>query len=386
MKRLGILILAASALVAGCTKKSEAEKLGYRGADISDILSYFTIDGVVTNWVPVRLFEVVENYELSTNETALLASLDMPLPGLTVKELPKGYEVDEDGPWITVWKKVAEHLGQKGARGFYSHFNEDSGKYETGEAYFSTYWPTRADALVAQENLKNKFVAEFSPLKIHEYPDSWIAEYLRLRVMCAVGMRNDGTWSCMLSVADKANTGCGPWEPHAVQQQHKENYLYEKALRAWRAAVEGIRAKNRADCAAALKAKGLAGLEGLEWVPRDDGSHTYCKIENYDETNSVEKIWNDACTLLKTAYGLLLPEKPETQDVGNGYKICGGVATNDTPYEARVDIAIPPKTPEIPEGEEAEFVAPVGQWRLIIHEKMLPSNELPARPERGKVK
>ena len=74
------------------------------------------------------------------------------------------------------------------------------------------------------------------------------------------------------------------------------------------------------------------------------------------------------------------------QDVGNGYKICAGFATNDTPYEARVDIAIPPKMPEVPEGEEAEFETPIGQWRLIIHEKMLPGNEVPARPERGKVK
>lgn len=383
MKKLGIVILAAGTLVAGCTKTSEAEKLGYRGGDITDILSYFTIDGIVTNWVPVRLFEVVEDYALSTNEAALLASLDIELPGRVVAALPTGYEVDEKGPWITAWKKPAEHLGQKGSKGFYSHFNEDSGKYELGEAYFSSHWPSRADALVAQEALRTKFVAEFSPLKVHEFPDSWIAEYLRLRVMCAVGMREDGTWSCMLSLADKANAGCGPWEPLSVQQQHKEDYLYEKALRAWRGAVDTIRAKNRADCAAALKAKGLPGLEGLEWAPREDGSHIYCKIENYDETNSVEKIWGDMRTTLKTAYGLVLPEKPEVQDVGNGFLIHVGIATNDTPYEARMDIAIPPKMPEATEGEE-EFTAPVAQWRLIIHEKLLPSNEMPPRPERGK--
>lgn len=388
MKKVGIVIIAACALVAGCAKKSEAEKLGYRGNDISKMQSYFTIDCVVTNWVPIRLFEVVEDYALSTNEIAILNALEMTLPGSTLKELPKDYGEDEVGPWLTAWKKDAAHLGFKGSKGFFSHFNEDTGAYETGEAYFSSYWKTREDALAAQEKMKAIFAETFNPLKIHTFPDAWIAEYLRLRVMCAVGKRPDGVWSCMLSLADKANEGCGVWEPYALQQERKDEYLFNKAMQAWRATVAELRNKNRKECIAALKAKGYPGEEGLNWSPYDDGSHTYCEVETFGMTNAVEQIWADLAKRLKIGYGLKLPEKPEVQDVGNGYSVWVATVTNDTPYEARVDIAVPPKElvdQETTEGED-EIAAPVAQWRLIIHEKLLPGNELPPRPERGKGK
>lgn len=381
MKKIGFWTLAAGLLVAGCGRKSEAEKLGYRGADVSDVQSYYTVDGVTTNWVPMRLFEVVEDYAISTNEAALVAALDMAFPGAKLKELPAGYAADEEGAWLTAWKKPAEHFGAKGAKGFYSHYDEESGVHETGEAYFSSYWKTREEALAAAADLKEKISAAFGPLKVHALADGWIAEYLRLRVMCVAGTKPDGTWCCMLTLADKANAGCGPWESAEAQRERKAEYLYERALRAWDAAVRDVREKNRAACAEALKAKGLPGLEGASWSACEDGSHVFVQTGFYDGTNTVDGLWREKGALLKKAYGLELPEKAEAQEVGGGFCIFFGAATNDTPYEARVDIAAPPES-AAPEAGADE--APRGQWRLIVREKLLPGHALPQRPERGR--
>lgn len=380
MNKLIVGMLGAALLVSGCSRESEAEKLGYRGHDISEAQFFFTIDGVTTNWAPVRLFEVNEEYAISTNETALLEALAVGLPGLTVEKIPEGYTLDEEGAWTAAWKKNAEHLGVKGTKGFYSHFNEDTKKYETGEIYFSSYWKTREEALAALTALKTKIAAEFGPLKVHDFADSWIAEYLRLRVLCVVGPKADGSWSCMLTLADKANMNTLTWEPAKIQEARKSEYLFAKAMRAWRAAVKEVCQKNRAACAAALSARGLKGLEDVMWDERDDGSRIFYKVENWDETNTVEQIWAEQRGLLKAAYGLELPEKPNVMDGGYGYRIYSGFATNDTPYEAAVDIALPSAMTNVEEA--VEIVMPPRQWRLVVHEKMLPGNVLPARPVR----
>lgn len=382
MKQIGFWALAAGVLVSGCERKTEAESLGYRGADISDAQSYYTVDGVTTNWVPMRLFEVVEDYAISKNEAALVAALDMAFPGSKLKELPAGYAADEEGAWLTAWKKPAEHLGMKGAKGFYSHHDEDAGVYETGEAYFSSYWKTREEAAAAAEDLKAKISAAFIPLKMHALAEGWLAEYLRLRVMCVVGAKPDGTWCCMLTLADKANAGCGSWESAEAQRERKAEYLYERALRAWNEAVRDVRERNRAACAEALKAKGLPGLEGVSWSAHEDGSHVFVQTDFYDGTNGVDNLWREKGALLKKAYGLELPERPEALEVGGGYRIFFGMATNDTPYEARVDIAPPPR--ESVASEAGTAAEPRGQWWLIVREKLLPGHALPQRPERGR--
>lgn len=378
----GILSLV---LIVGCDKRPEAEKLGYRGEDISDNLSFYTTGAGTTNWVPARLLEVFENYALSANEAALLAALDMQLPGLAAETLPAGYSVDEEGPWLTAWKKPAAHLGMTGQKGFYSHYDDEAKRYETGEAYFSSYWKTREEALTAMENLKTRVAAAFGPLKMHTLPDGWIAEYLRLRVMCVTGVKPDGTWCCMLTLADKANPGCGAWEPLAAQKARRAEHLYQRALETWQEAAKKKQAENRAACAAALKAKGLPGIAEILWRAQDDGSHIFYSEETLASTNDVVRIWQAQRDLLKKAYGLDLPQTPGVQEPEPGVRVLSGAATNDTPYAARLDIAVftaparADKSPA-PEGVDA---GPCRRWRLIIREDVLPGHELPPRPVRG---
>ena len=72
MKQL-IFIAAAAAILAGC-RKSEAERFGYKGADLhDDDKMFFTTGPTVTNWLPARVLSVCEEYPMSAEEDALIA-------------------------------------------------------------------------------------------------------------------------------------------------------------------------------------------------------------------------------------------------------------------------------------------------------------------------
>ena len=74
MKKL-MMVTAVAALVAGCAK-NEAERFGYKGADIADDDNmFFTTGPTVTNWVPARVLSVCEEYPMSPDEEAIIEAL-----------------------------------------------------------------------------------------------------------------------------------------------------------------------------------------------------------------------------------------------------------------------------------------------------------------------
>jgi hypothetical protein len=91
--------------------------------------------------------------------------------------------------------------------------------------------------VLALETMKKTVAEKFAPKKIYDFHNCWVAEYLRMRVMCVVGLKADGSWSCMLNIQDKNRAGCGQWEPVEAQQERLDEYKYRKAVKAWKEAV-----------------------------------------------------------------------------------------------------------------------------------------------------
>ena len=89
MKRL-MIAAAAAALLAGCAK--EAERFGYKGADLAEEEPMFFSTGPgVTNWVPARVLSVCEEYPVSAEEAALVAAAGVITPSETLEKIPEGY-------------------------------------------------------------------------------------------------------------------------------------------------------------------------------------------------------------------------------------------------------------------------------------------------------
>ena len=182
MKKL-MIVAAAAALFAGCQK--EAERFGYKGVDLADDdLMFFTTGPTVTNWVPARVLSVCEEYPMSAEESALVVAAGVIAPGEPLEKVPEGYAKDSDEPWFAMWRKEAENFGRKGVNGFISHWNEDKNVWETSETYFSSYYPDEAGALAALAETRKIVGSQFSPKKFYDFDKCWVAEYLRLRVMC----------------------------------------------------------------------------------------------------------------------------------------------------------------------------------------------------------
>ena len=391
MKQL-IFIAAAAAVLAGC-RKSEAERFGYKGADLhDDDKMFFTTGPTVTNWLPARVLSVCEEYPMSAEEDALIAAAGVVRPGEPMEKIPEGYEKLADEPWFVTWKKESEGFGKKGVDGFISHFNEDKKVWETSETYFSTYYKDEAAATAALAELKKTVGEKFAPKKFYDFDKCWVAEYLRLRVMCVVGQKPDGTWSCMLDIQDKNRSGCGQWEPVEAQAERLADYKYRKEYAAWKAAKAKKLADNHAEVEKVRAEKGLELFgEGVAPAESEDGRFVYRRFGACapDEVKDREEFWKEKLDALAKATGVVFEGEVEKQDAPSGYTIWA-IAASSGIYDVRLDMAFPPaeekKDAEADgekSGEESAEEAPKPQveWRELCHEKTLPGFEVPPRPQ-----
>ena len=392
MKKL-MMFVAAAALVAGCQK--EAERFGYKGVDLADDdLMFFTTGPTVTNWVPARVLSVCEEYPMSPEESALVAAAGVITPGEPLEKVPEGYAKDSDEPWFAMWRKEAENFGRKGVNGFISHWNEDKNVWETSETYFSSYYPDEAGALAALAETRKIIGSQFSPKKFHDFDKCWVAEYLRLRVMCIVGQKPDGTWSCMLDINDKCRPGCGQWEPVEAQAERLAEYKYRKALAAWKAEKSKILSENHAAVEKIRAEKGLALLgEGAREFDGEDGRKAYIRVGTCDAATVTNRVdfWKEKAAVLAAATGVAFDGEPTSEEDPSGYVVLSGLAANDI-YDVRLDMAFPPvaategekSEEEKPEGENAEDESapkPPVEWRELCIEKLQAGFAIPPRPQ-----
>ena len=381
MKKL-MIIAAAAAMLAGCgedAKKapSEAEIFGYKGQDLKDLddTMFFSTGPGVTNWVPSRVLTVYERYELSSNEVALIEAAGIITPALSCEKIPEGFIEKNKEPWFTTFAKDTEAFGKTGVTGFIGHFNEAKKVWETGETYFSTYYDDKTAALQALGELELE-IAKFTPKKFHKFDGCWIAEYVRLRVMGLAGQRPDGKWTCMLSINDKCNPGCGPWEPEAAQQERVDEIAFKAEVKAWREAVDKIAKANHESVAAKAKAAEVPLFgEGVEAQPTGDGRYVYVRSGMFAMSNAVAKaVWSEKRDALETASASKLAE-PETRDLGE-YEIWYATGSNKL-FTVRLDIAFPKLSTNAVENAVAR-----GEWRELIFDNILSGNEFPPPPQR----
>ena len=332
---------------------------------------------------------------MSPDETALIAAAGVIAPGEPLEKAPEGYEKSTEEPWFVMWTKKSSNFGREGVNGFISHWNEDKNVWETSETYFSSYYSDEAGALKALDETRKAIADKFSPKKFHDFDKCWVAEYVRLRVMCIVGQKPDGTWSCMLDINDKCRTGCGQWEPVEAQAERLADYKYRKAMVAWRAEKAEVVKKNHEAVEKIRAEKGLALLgEGSREFDADDGRKAYVLSGACDASSVTNKLefWKAKADALAAATGVAFEGEPTTEDDPSGYTIMGASASNDI-YDVRLDIAFPPpaqvgeedgKPAEKAEGENAEeeqAPKPMVEWRELCFEKMQPGLAIPPRPQ-----
>ena len=376
------------ALFAGCGE-NEAKKFGYKGVDLSDNgKMFFTAGLAVTNWVPTRVLSVSEEYPMSPDETAVIAASGVITPSDSFEKVPDGYAKASEEPWFVTWTKESENFGRKGVNGFISHWDEDKKVWETSETYFSSYYSDEASALAALAETRKAFAEKYSPKRFHDFDKCWIAEYLRLRVMCLVGQKPDGTWSCMLDINDKCRPGCGQWEPVEQQAERLADYKYRKAMAAWKAEKEKVLAENHAAVEKIRLEKGLSLLgEGAREFDSEDGRKAYIRVGTCDAASVANKVefWKEKAAALAAATGVVFEGEPTSEADPSGYVVMGALATNVI-YDVRLDMAFPPMA-AAPEGEKPENAEgepapkPPVEWRELCFEKMLPGFAIPPRPQ-----
>ncbi len=394
MKKL-MIFAAAAALLAGCGV-NEAEKFGYTGADLEgDDKMFFSTGPTVTNWVPARVLSVCEKYEITPEEAALVKAAGVIEPSSSFEKVPEGYKKIHEEPWFVTWQKDSENFGVKGVNGFISHFDEDKKIWETSETYFSSYYDNEASALAALAALKKTIAEGYSPKRFHDFDNCWIAEYRRMRVMCLVGQKADGKWSCMLDINDKCKIGCGQWEPVPMQEERLADYKYRKALTAWKAERARLIAANHEAVEKARVAKGLA-LFGDEVTPFDagDGRKVYQRMGSapLEEVKDRDAFWNEKLAALAKATGVTFEGEAAREQSPSGHEVRGLLATNEL-YDVRLDMAFPPppaekpaeekpaEASEQPDGEQQEEPPQIVEWREICIEKTLPGFVVPPRPQ-----
>ena len=364
MKNL-IIVSVLAAAFAGCQK--EAEKFGYKGADLeNEEQLYFTASPAITNWLPARVLSVDEQYEFSDDEKQLVEAAGVVRSGDSLEKVPDGFAKRENEPWFVTWVKEVEAFGKKGISGFLSHFDEDKGVWVVGETFFSTYWKTQAEARAAIGDLEKAIAAGFNPLKIHKVPEGFVAEYRRMRVIAVAGPRPDGTFSCMLSFKDKNRAGCGEWEPVSDQEDRVKSYRYMKALKAWRAEAAKVVSANHAKIEELRKAKGLLLFgDDANWFDSGDGSYMCYQSGQFDTTNTAAKTFiegkvAEVAKATGVAFaGEISGEGPQGED---GSPMYYSAEWKGNLYSIRVDAAAS------------------GEWRMICSEVLQPGFELPKRP------
>lgn len=381
------------AAVASCVEpapEAELARFGYRDFDLAATnLVFFSTAEAATNWVPVRLLRVAEDYEWTADEEALIAAAGVVTPCVPQAEIPPGYAKRYDEPWFTGWERPVEAFGFKGVAGMQTHYNEDAGRWDTGETYFSSYWPDEAGARSASEALGRRLADAYKAKRLHEFHGAWIAEYVRLLAMGVVGRTADGRWSCMLTFRDKSRVGCGEWTSVEEQRRRLGNYRYGKALKAFEAALEKALAANRAAIVRSRDARGLKALpEGFSAYPQEDGrtvqvmfgGFAYAVPESDAEvTNAMKAVWSERRAFVEEVSGVKLSEEAEMGRFPGGHALWCASGTNEM-YDVRLDIAYPVRGMELAEGET---LPTNGEYRVLLFERLQPGIELPTRPEPG---
>ena len=379
-------------------KDPEAVAFGYTGEDaLYTTNNTFLVTGAaVTNWLPERVLGVVEKYEFSQDEKALLGAAGVVTPCDSFKEPPDGYAKESEEPWFTLWTKKTESFGLSGKAGVMTHYNEDLSTWESSETYFSSYWPTREAALEALAGIRAEIGTKYNAKKFYELADGgWLAEYVRLCVMGVVGQKPDGTWSCMLDLRDKCRTGCGPWEPVEEQAQRRNQYEYSKAMRAWKAEVKSVLARNEAAVAAAAAERGLAGFPDAQ-APVDIADGRRARIvsgvaqgvtNEADVAEAMEALWAEKVALLESAIGVKpVGEVGKRADPAQGCAWMGEFSGDL--YDARLDVFMPAPPPPPEAGAEGEAAAEAeaapAQWRIVFAERLQDGLVIPERPQPAK--
>lgn len=393
MKKISWMAAAGALLLAGCND-NEAEKFGYKGLDLEESEPmFFSTSPAVTNWVPARVLSVCENYEMTDEEKKVLASAGVIAPGEELAEIPAGYAKQDEEPWFTTWTKANAAFGLTGVVGFLSHYDEDRKVWTTSEGYFSSYWPTKEEAVAALGRLKAALAAEaYGVKKFHEFDACWVAEYVRLRVMGVVGQKADGRWSCMLDFQDKNRAGCGQWEPVPEQQERRNQYVYMKAMKKWRAEVQKTLGDNHARLEKEIAEAGLAGFaEPLAWqiseVP--ELGQCYLAVRDGVFTNALEEAWTAQLDEIKAALDLSPANDAVNQQEINGAQF-RWVTMQDARYNVRLDMMFAPEPSAAEPAEDAAApeapaeAEPRGRWRMVCVERLPEGVTLPKRPERQK--
>lgn len=386
MKRMkvgGCLAAAAlSVLMAGCGEKekvpTEAERFGYTGLDLTDQndRQFVVTSAGVTNWVPQRVLSVLEKYELSEGEKALLETAGVLMPGAEYASLPADFSKDGDEPWFTWWVKPTTSFGFVGRAGILSHYDEVRGVWETSESYFSSYWGSREEAEKALAAVRARLSEPaYGVKKFHEVSDGWIAENLRLFVMGVVGLRGDGTWSCMLDIRDKCNTGCGAWEPVAAQQQMRDEYEYAKALSQWREEMKAVAARNHELVVSAARARGLELMPEVLEAPSMAGSGQMFGGRGPDD---LAALWNDRLSVVVKCLGVAPKNGQEPQEQAMPEGVARGQVLASDLYEVILEVFVPAQKAAEEDTDEP------GLWRMSVVEQIQPGIEVPARPQAKK--
>ena len=409
LARAGFAAAAAGLMLAGCggggeKKPSEAEIFGYKGNDLLNDTNqtYIVVAPMVTNWVPERVLVIYEDYEFTKDELAVIEAAGTLVPSATHKgSLPEGYKCETKEPWFEVWNRPTESFGLRGVAGVMTHYNEDTGSFETSETYFSSYWNSREEALAALDKIEKQLADGFNVKKFHKFDGCWVAEYVRLYVMGVVGQKPDGTWTCMFDLRDKRNPGCGEWEPVRDQMERRNFHEYDKAMRAWRAETERLVAANREAVARACEARGLTTYSGASH-PFDlqDGRRVYsaggqlAPLKDGEDIAAVARsAWSSCAAEAEKALGVKFGETPEPYVDEMGARV-SAEASNDL-FKATLGVELfrPQQAdPQQPAGEnqqeptepEATPFAP-NNWRISYEELMQNGVSLPPRPQLKRV-
>ncbi|MBO4447887.1 MAG: hypothetical protein J5807_00180 [Kiritimatiellae bacterium] len=365
--------LAVVLVLAGCGDR-EGRRFGYKGADLdSDEKMYFAL-GPVTNWLPARVLMTVErDYPVGEREKSLLAGLGVIAPGESFKEMPAGYVRRDIEPWFDTYVKEADALGFKGYVGAILHFDIDAKLYRVGESFFSVYVDGEAAAKDASKRLREGLVAKCNPLKTYDFAGSWVAEYLRYVVICAVGQRADGHWTAMLSVRDKLVDPSLSWVPVDEQKEILADDRHARKITVWLRENAEAMAKNHEVVMAKAKERSLQLFGDAPWSQAGEGPYV-CEGEGGFEgaIENVEEFAAARFSEIAAKCGASFSGEVKAEDLGDGVKGCSLMAETDLfTVVFGGEFGVP---------KEAGGV--VSRWRYCCEEKRQNEVVFPAKPVR----
>lgn len=393
MKKL-MMALAAGAMLAGC--QDEARRFGYTGRDLlqdsedEDTL-YFTDSVSFTNWVPSRVMSVVETYPFTEQEEKVYQAFGSIRAGETLKEIPAGYAKRDVEPWFVTWTKDRTVFGEKGTLGFMAHCDPDGTEWETGDVFFSTYHDTIEDALEAMKRRRAGFTRECKPLRFHDFPQSFVAEYRRLRVITLVGRRaQDGKAACMTSIADKNNPGLGEWLPIDEQQDMLDDFFYARDVNRWSATCQNILAENHK---AVMKAQdqrnlSLLGLNGGDFTARGRSAYFAVKSESFEmERDDARRdtFFGEALETAAKDMGVCFGEV-SSNECGEACYMLSATGTNDLFNVCASAQVVEANRPDGECRSDGETTVSTNGWRVLVSfdvtERLQSGYVIPPRPKR----